>query len=406
MIVSTRLYFLLSWLAIFLVVLSTGTAKGGFEQPPLDEKKIDELIRNLGDEDFQTRESATKQLLDLPRSVAKLRRMVHSQDREIARRAGEILLHFATNDDKKARGRLEKLLKNGELDEAIELLTGRAGWKDEAQAWNYVTRAMEEFVKKSEKEFGTPMVPSRNAIVPIPLGDFDTFAKATKKVEFLKTRRLEAASDEGRPGAVVRSDDLEVSLTGGSCLLAASRSLRSRFEVFDSVLLVGGNAKIARQRSSVVVCDGDLEIQSASDCLILAHGDVHAVSLNNCRVITTKKLVKAIEGSKFPDTKVKENQATPLSFIKWFDPKKVGIVVEAVEDGFPRVKEVVGDSYFAKAGIKAGDQILALDVDKITSTDIFRRQLRARVIEDTDILVRVRRDKKELDLLVHFRVED
>ena len=86
-----RSYLKLS-LFFFIMALFPLTTLGAFEAPPTpEEKRIDELIKQLGNEDFDLREKAGEQLLQISTAAPALRRAVHSRDTEIARRAAELL---------------------------------------------------------------------------------------------------------------------------------------------------------------------------------------------------------------------------------------------------------------------------------------------------------------------------
>jgi S1-C subfamily serine protease len=101
-------------------------------------------------------------------------------------------------------------------------------------------------------------------------------------------------------------------------------------------------------------------------------------------------------------TQVKEKEANPLGFVKWFDPASVGIVVEAAEGGL-RVKHADEGKPFAKAGLRAGDLAVSADGKDITSPDVFRRLLRGKVVMEEELTLEVKRDGQVLKLVVPFK---
>jgi len=76
--------------------------------------------------------------------------------------------------------------------------------------------------------------------------------------------------------------------------------------------------------------------------------------------------------------KVKEKEADPLGFVKFFDPSRVGVTVEAAAAGVKVTKAEEGKS-FARAGLKVIDVIVGLDGKEANTPETFRRLLRTKL---------------------------
>lgn len=70
---------------------SLGLGGRSADPPPASAAQIDAWVRQLGDADFQVRETATRELAQRPEAAAAVRRAAASADAEVARRATDIL---------------------------------------------------------------------------------------------------------------------------------------------------------------------------------------------------------------------------------------------------------------------------------------------------------------------------
>src|SRR5207249_440315 len=99
---------------------------------------------------------------------------------------------------------------------------------------------------------------------------------------------------------------------------------------------------------------------------------------------------------------VKELQTDGLGYVKFFDPVQVGVTVTADADGV-RVAEATEGKPFARAGLRAGDVITAVDGTAVNSTDAFRRLLRKAVALSEPIVLKVRRQEQTREIRVQAK---
>ena len=104
---------------------------------------------------------------------------------------------------------------------------------------------------------------------------------------------------------------------------------------------------------------------------------------------------------------IQERQRDPLDFLNlvhFFDPAQVGIEVKSMNEGV-RVEALAAAKSFAGAGVREGDQIVAVDGVKLDSVEVFRRLLRRRMQESNLIALEIRRGDKPLRIVVRIPVD-
>jgi hypothetical protein len=389
------------------VVLFLGAALSAADPPPPAPARpegtapdVEALIRQLGDPSFELRQAASEKLTDRPEAIPALRKALKSDDPEVARRAEAVLAALLRRGEKQALARLEELAKGGEVDQAIELLVRRPEWVEEAAAWQVMTGLAETLANRGAREFGANAVPPPGD--GLPAGDFRTYVeKCRPKMQV--TGRVEHKFVR-RHKVVVRAEEIEAGYSTRDLFVAAgplrsgTDNLTHHCYLTTCVVLSGGSVAVENASGSLVVCDGDFTASTISKCLIVARGDVRVVHARDCRIIASGSVQFGTStGNK--NTDVKEKQANPLGFVKWFDPASVGVVVEKAEGGV-KVKQADEGKPFARAGLRAGDLVVSADAKTIDSPETFRRLLRARVVMGDEMTLEVRRDGKPVKLTV------
>jgi hypothetical protein len=370
------------------------------DTPDRAAQEIDQLIRQLGDEDFATREEATRRLMMRMEAIPALRKALKSPDPETAKRAAQVLEAFNHKEDKRVLARLQELGKNGEADQAAELLVRRQKWEDEEAAWQVMTGLAAKVVELGCLEFGEKhRVPTHEHEGAIPLGDFRQWAKEVHP-EFLASGRVANDPKKQQYGRfVVRAEDISVVDGMGMAhnLFVAAGAVRgaaptgSTSSVIYTVIFAGGSVEFDEIACSVVVCDGNVTVRNRMlGCLIVARGEVRCSgSAADCRIITSGN-VHFGEGTNTKGTQVKEREATPLGFIKFFDSSRAGISVLPAEGGV-RVAVAAEGKPFALAGVQAEDVVETLDGRAVATPQAFRRMLRTALAEGGEMVFKVRR---------------
>ncbi len=208
-----------------------------------------------------------------------------------------------------------------------------------------------------------------------------------------------------------------------------------RSVIFGAILLSNGSVTGIRMiTDSIIFADGDVECDMANDSLIIATGTVKAGILNGSVVlagsdadvkivassvlrirgaanlvnVTDKSHVVAkrgisIDGNIIGASTVTSEGPDPLQIIALFECKQVGVqvgidafkkgvVIESVEEGKP----------FAVAGLKKGDQVLAINGKASDAVEDFRRLVRRSLVGTGEAVLRVKRSGQTLELKVVF----
>jgi hypothetical protein len=348
------------------------------QAPPAGE--VDKLIKQLGDKSPALREAASHRLVELAGADLALRAALKSPDPEIARRAALIL----TERSRRGLARMKEYAKNGEVDQAVELFVWRSNWEDDKACWQVLTGLAAGLIERGRKKFGAAVPPPHDTL---PAGDFGRYLKEVRPL-FLAGPRIDPRKERtfrnGNYGFVASGTDLI--LEGGGnhdrALLAATGSFRYAGYLHSSVIYAGGPVEMEGVYQSLLVCDGDLKMSGGCfRSLVIVQGDVYwsgsgSIGGESLVIITGRLHL----GSKYTEiaktAKVRERQPDLLGFVKFFDPTREGVEVEAAKGGV-RVKAVDATKAFAKAGLRVGDVITAVDGQASANPEAFRRQLRS-----------------------------
>jgi hypothetical protein len=359
---------------------------------------VEELITRLGSDDYAVREDATRRLLNDEGAAAALRQALRSPDAEVRRRARQILDAFARREEDRALASLAKLAEEGEVDRAVELFVRRPRWPDEADCWQVMTGLAERLLKRERRLFWDVSVKPGG---PAPIGDFHKYvAKGSPQFIVADEANLGLHQLKSRH-VVVRAENVWTVDALHSGLFVVSGHIRGVGEslLVNNVIFAGGDVELLGLRGCVVVCGGDCTIRyEPADSLIIARGDVRsAEGAFNCRIITSGKV--HIPKKDLRRSTVKEGEANPLGFVKFFDPAREGIAVAPSRYGV-RVTAAAPGKPFAAAGLRADDVITALDGSPTRTPAAFRALLRKRVVQGGTASFQIRRDGKASEVRV------
>lgn len=360
-------------------------------------KTVEELIRDLGSDQFAVREEAERQLQDREEAASALRQALRSPDAEVARRAARVLDALAKRASRRAADELAALAKAGALDQAVERLVAREKWDDEDACWQALAEAAHRLAGLGERAWGKGAIfmPEKVRSSEIFSGDFSKYLKAMRPRRIAARQALVPKSEYF---VVVRGE--EVSAPDGFMKSFIAASARLRTAAFGHcVVLAGGSVEAEGAADSVIVCDGDFTARGGiSRSVVVARGAVTFDATRDSVIVTVgpSGIPKKVDVSR---SVIRENEPTPLGFVKFFDPADAGITVEAAEGGV-RVKEVAVGKPFARAGLRAGDLITGVDDAVVVSPESFRRLLRRKLAEGKETLFKVRRAHQAVAITV------
>jgi hypothetical protein len=385
-----------------------------------DQKKwsVEELIKRLGSDSFEERETAIRLLTKRKEAVPALRQALQSPDAQIKRSARDILKEIA-------KAEWAALAKNGQVDLLVERLVHLPEDDDEDIGWQTTLNLVSKLLDLEEKKYG------------------NTGFEVNDKVPFLNTERVDKVAKYFRPavldlvkyehayqpkrlsgrqilipknngGGLIRAEKVTIEEAIGCNLIVSTGPVRAALAptalggaLSRSIILAGGNVAVDHAYASVIVCDGDLTIQKGLDnCLIVARGHVKADDLpfgiSNCVIMTasTVKLPKQEIGG----SAIKEKVANALGIVNFFELTQVGIEVTAAEGGV-EVKHVTPNGALARAGLRANDRVSAVDDVNIDGPESLRRVLRRKFALSEPMTLKGQREGQPLKMVVSSLVE-
>jgi hypothetical protein len=335
--------------------------------PAQQQPSVDQLIERLNSDDFHAREAATRALLEREDALPALRKALRSRHTEVRRRAGEILKSLQAKSSPKRKQRLLARIKDGQVDEFIDQMLAQPDQVDE-QTWQALLDLTKRILARANKQGGKripfPVVGRRRdeAVLPEVIDNGD-----------IRNRRALAnrlTSDCGAVGSVLVSQ--------GPC----------RFEqrVVQSIVFVNGDLDVISPAGAgligncVVFCDGSIETGDVGKSVLIATGPIK---------ITVKH----------PDAVVIPNARNALGLLKLFDTRQAGVEVEEARAGVV-VKAVLDGKPFAKAGVRAGDRVLAIGGKKLANMEQFRRAVRRGAMANEDVALTLERSGRKLEITV------
>jgi hypothetical protein len=411
---SQRMHGLFSVLAVLFASISVA------EETPkkLSQEQIAKLIEQLGNSDFEVRESANRQLREMEEALPALRRAAQSSDLEVRRRAKEVVAVLEKRlSERFLRQAVTRVNEEG-LDLFIDRMVLQKDYANEAR-WKAFVELARALSKQAEKFGATvPNVLEQNWL---SMGETTTFARG------------------GLHGARVRVDGIEGTINSiHNCLFVSSGSLEGTNSVFNSLLFVDGDIKsLNSTRNSILICSGTIKsFNSTRNCLIFCNGDINQMNHAEGNAIFIRGELRSLnytvnnvlaagkfggdnfsQGNTFlnrkdrnarnglrrgngPADKYVAADPSPLTLFQFFEPARVGLAHSMIE-GDARIDKLTAGKPFAQAGLRKDDRIMAVDRTKFVAADAFSKLLRRRIVAGKALL-KVQRGDRVLEIPVAF----
>jgi hypothetical protein len=385
------------WPAMSVVGVVCIAASFGFclaQEPMTAERQVDALIADLGSDSFEIRDAASRRLRERAEAVPALERARKSRDPEVARRAEDILEYFHRMEKEQQFARLVDLAKCGAIDQLVERLVRQKQADDAGTQWQVISDFAAKLTDLEEKTYGRV---SLRQLDPV---DAENFRRMPWGRAFLNVTPRGASPKLWNGRIVMRAEEIPW-VSGIHTFRVAVSGNAKLAEVVGSVVFAGGSVEVRGGLGySIILCDGDFRGDARlKNSLVIARGTIWCgeVVENSCLISCGKIAFRHPEN--VYETKVAENQATPLGFVKFFDAADVGIKAEG-SDARVRVKEATKGKRFAAAGIQADDLVTAINGEKVNDYEGFRRLLRAKLAVEEDMVLKVRRSDQTLELRV------
>jgi hypothetical protein len=391
---------------------------------------VERLLEDLGSDQFETREAATRALEALDDEPIGLRKGLKSPDLELRRRVDRILKSHVSKRARRGLAKAVTLAKEGRVEEMVERLILWNEWDQGKERGKAVAELAARAFEWEHRHFAnldslwpsfklaTQRFRSRNHRAKYSLRELrelrelpsaEDVAEIWTKYKVICDCNIAGGEQSGRDGNTVyiASGDVRVpSLQNG-------------------VILALGNVEVSHANDTVIFCASDLKNDFKNDfkgkrylsrCLIVANGEVTCPSAVLSSTIVAGRSIVVPKGTKIDNSAILKMNP-PKSFVKFFDPEMVGLTVwQHYRDGkivdilgIPVtgdgvwIKEVRKDSPFA-ASLNAEDVITAINEIKVPTKEIFRKVLRRKLAEGGPTLTfTVRRAGKTLDVPIAIK---
>lgn len=387
------------WLSLCLIPVCPAQPQTPQQPPP--EEPIAELIERLGSDVPEVREKATEQLLRRPEAAPELRKALKSADAEVARRASQILDAFAERESSRALDKLKAFAKQGQADRLVEWLVRQPKDKNDDASWQVVSDIAKMLIAATDKP--VIQLDPGGSDECFPFGDFARY-RAALRPQFVIGRNF-TRRDFHDIRCVIRAEEVSYHPDLATSLIVSAGHITSprSSSITNSIILANGPIDSEALQDSVVVCDGDVTARGCKGCIIVARGKVRCLERASDSLVVTSSTFQGPE-KPFVTSKctIREREAEPLGRIHFFDPAREGIEVVS-EKGTVSVKTATKGKAFARAGIRPGDVVLAVDEGDVASVESFRKLLRRAVATQSEVSLKVRRDGEIRSLNVLLR---
>ena len=160
----------------------------------------------------------------------------------------------------------------------------------------------------------------------------------------------------------------------------------------ESLVLANGPVNLDCAFKAIILCDGPVTIRRYSyHSLILARGAVKCGPRSSRNVIVSGGTI-SVPDPDATNSFIKPKDSSFLGVVRFFELKRVGIEV-AQTKGSLKVTSV-RNGCFAKAGLRRGDAISAVEDQPVTGQEAFRKLVRGHFAEGTAFRVQYRRGGK------------
>jgi hypothetical protein len=340
-------------------------------EEPRVERSVEEMIRRLASEDFDTREAAAAALGKRPDAFLPLHHALRSDDRDLVKRAQAVIEQLRPVFRKRALKRLKETLDRGEVDLFVDRFV----------------HLREDVSKEDWKVLLDFAERVRNRAC-------DGTGVNTRYLEWPFLDHKPHHGDLAVQGGVVADRKIaadKVALDDSTftrSLLVCRGSVQGNNWTTENVIFANGNVTTRGKHPAgsislcLVVCEGDIESRDVPGSVLIASGAVKThFKPHNCVVI--------------------QKDPNPLKLIRRFDLSAVGAEVKDAQSGV-EVLAVAEKKPFGVAGLRKGDRIVEVEGEQTPTSEDFRRQVRRRCLDDQVTRVTVRRGDQVVELLVHL----
>jgi hypothetical protein len=361
--------------------------------PPPSETFLGNLVRELGNDNFERRREAAARLRGCMAAVPLLEEAGLSDDAEVSSAARELLRPFEPSRARSACRRLGLLLGEGRFDLLPEhaMRWGPPGPEEycfEAASFagnlcrSHALARLEGITRRSLRE---------ELEGDIPLGSWRGPSRRGKPWQTLFSEAIDT-----RLGTHAQFAARSIKVRGGKGVFLSTGGFRC-FEgaMYDSIVIANDDVTVEGNGSAnnIIICDGSVSLPTVYNSIVIARKGIQITGKRSRGDVLTScgKIVVPAEGKK--THLIQEDAKFPLGLVHFFGVADVGLALDALT-----VKAVSPDCSLALAGLLKGDAFLFVDGKATKTPDELRRALRRRYAIDGVGIFEVERGGKRLTL--------
>jgi hypothetical protein len=388
-----------SWLLVAVLPCVPSVAGEGDAAKTATSEQIAALIAQLGSDEFAVREQAQRRLGDLEEALPALRAAAKSEDPEVRRAAQELVGRLeARLEERFVREALARVNDEG-LDVFIDRMVLEKDYPTEAR-WKAAVEVARALAKHAARHGAT--VP--NIFEPGSIPSIRMLVDGFNDQRNTMHERLLFSS-----GTVesINSTDRSILFVNGD--------IKSLNSTTNSIIFCNGTIKSFNYtKGCIIFCNGVVESMNCTDGnAVFVRGELRRLNYTKGNVIEATTLGRGnlSEGNTYLNRKAQEvpggkddrfvaAEPSLLELFRYFEPARAGLKFTMVE-GDARVDEVTEGKAFARAGLRNGDRVLAIDHEKFLAVDSFIRLLRRNMVAGK-LLLKVQRGDRVLEIPVSF----
>ena len=299
-----------------LAVLIAPCAVRAAEKPPVDPKAIQKLVEQLGSDDFDTRETAVKRLLELDEAaLPALKEAAKSTDADLRRSAGELVTTIAGRVEDRAVQKVLADINAVGLEKFIERMAKEKDFASE-ERWKNVAHLILALEKRASEVADRPF--------------------RVTKLNFAKMTTLRAMPEtDANTARLVLNNDTSNIMGLYNCVVISNGPIGRVNTYTNCVLIVNGDIEgFNAMRNCVVLCRGSIgRTQQIDSSVVLTTGGVggiHTVHASLIEVASVGRCNKSInsiylnvaQSPAFNSTEDQclETKRGPLQMFRWTAP--------------------------------------------------------------------------------------
>jgi hypothetical protein len=346
------------------------------ERQRATDKSVDQWIEQLASDDSDIREKAAHELVQRKDAFVPLHHACQSNDAEVRRLAADCVQKLRETLKRKALDSLKSLAKNGEVDLFIDRFVAlRSDLRDED--WQTALELARDIADRAHRTTKKDVKLPDIAFMTFPIiHPADVTADVTpgfgcRRVATIGFPHGRAPGHDIFRSFAICQDKVVMHMVIGQSVVFTIGSI-----------VVVNDSRQANIRGSIVFSDGDVETDNIYNSVVIASGSV--------KVNRTEA-----------ESVVIQNDQHPLAFVKRFTLAKAGLALKSTEEGL-EVTQVIDGGPFARAGLRTGDRILAVDRENPKTVEEFRKLVRRNALPFRVISLLISRQGVRLKLLVHL----